>query len=207
MLHSRVGMGSKPVSFLSEEEYLALDRAAEVRSEYHGGQMFAMSGGTLLHSKIAVNLASEFSNALRGKDCDVFGSDTRVLIRKPRASVYPDLSVACGKLADETKDILEVPALVAEVRSPSTEKFDRGAKFSKYRNIESLREYMLVSQDAPQVELFSRQASGAWLLTEARGLESSIRIESPGCEIPLAGIYYRVSLPTPEPEDGAPLAP
>jgi Uma2 family endonuclease len=205
-------MASSPQPFISEERYLALDRAAEVRSEYHDGQMFAMSGGTDAHATIGGNLFAEFRAALHGKPCRPSNSDLRLRIPRTRSYVYPDVMVLCRE-ADQLagqNDMVDSPHLIAEVISPSSEKFDRGAKFAMYKTIESLQEYMLISQDEPLVELFSRQPGG-WFLTEARGLKSVIRIESLGLEIALSGIFERVAFPEPQPHsattDGALSAP
>ena len=188
-------MASNPVPYLSEEEYLALDRAAEFRSEYHDGQMFAMAGGTDSHSTIGVNIAAEFREALRGKGCRPANSDLRLRIPRQRSYVYPDAMVLCGTAGQPARknDIVDSPHLIVEVLSPSSEKFDRGAKFELYKPLDSCREYMLISQDEPRVELFSRQPGG-WFPTEARGLEASIRIDSLGIGIPLAGIYENVAI-------------
>ena len=182
-----------------------MDRAAEYRSEYHDGQMFAMSGGSNEHSKIGGNLYAEFRSALRGSGCEPNNSDMRLRIPGTRSYVYPDLLIRCGENARTPGDIADSPVLIAEVLSPSTELFDRGAKFRKYRTIESLREYVLVSQDEPLVEAFSRQQDGSWRLAITRGLDSSIRIDSLGCEIPLAGVYENVAIP--EPADDEPPVP
>ena len=199
-------MAANPIPFLSEEQYLALDREAEVRSEYHDGQMYAMSGGTAAHSMIGLNITAELRQALRGKPCRPVNNDLRVRIPKTRSYVYPDAMVLCGaadRLAGKN-DIVDSPHLIVEVLSPSSEKFDRGAKFALYKTLASCHEYMLVSQDEPLVELFSRRPGG-WFLTEAHGLDASIRIESLELAIPLAGIYERVALPEPPAtEDGAP---
>ena len=193
---------------MSEAEYLAIERTAETRSEYHDGQMFAMAGGTEAHSAIGGNLFAEFRQALRGKTCGPRNSDLRVRIAKARSYVYPDVTVVCGGSAQRagSKDIVDNPYLVAEVHSPSSERFDRGRKFDKYRTVESLREYLVISPTEPLVELFSRQPDDRWLLSVARGLDASIRIESLECEIPLAGIYENVAFPDPLTEDAAPPA-
>jgi Uma2 family endonuclease len=108
--------------------------------------------------------------------------------------MYPDVSVVRGKpeVADDQNDILLNPTVIVEVLSPSTEAHDRGLKFARYRRMESLREYVLVSQEAPHVEVFRRQEDGHWVLTEYFGLDSVCRLESIDCAIPLAGIYERV---------------
>jgi len=188
-------MASVQVPYLTEEQYLALDRAAEIRSEYHDGQMFAMSGGTRPHSTLKVNLCSEFRDALRHSDCVVNDSDLRLRVRQGRSYVYPDMTIYCPKNdppAPGPNDIAENPILIAEVLSPSTESYDRGFKFARYRTIESLRIYLLVSQTEPQVEMFTRQPNGDWLLSVVQGMEAKLRIECLGCTIPLAGIYEKV---------------
>jgi Uma2 family endonuclease len=161
-----------------------------------------MSGGTDAHSTISGNVFAEFRAALDGRGCRPVNSDLRLRIPKKRSFVYPDAMVLCSeseRLAGKN-DIVEAPHLIVEVLSPSSEKFDRGAKFAMYKTLESCREYMLVSQDEPLVELFSRRPGG-WFLIEARGLDASIRIEGLGCEIPLSGIYRNVALPTPPPSE------
>ena len=170
--------------------------------------MFARADGTEAHSTLGGNLFAEFRQALRGKNCRANNSDLRVRIAKARSYVYPDVTVVCGAsaLRAGSKDILEHPHLVAEVLSPSSERFDRGVKFGKYRTIKSLREYLVISPTEPLVELFSRQPDNRWLLSVASGLHASIRIESLECEIPLAGIYENVAFPDPLTEDAAPPA-
>ena len=164
-------MASNPIPFLTEEQYLDLERKAEYKSEYHDGRIVAMSGGSFAHSQVAVNLTSEFRAALRGRDCKTLQSDLKVRIPQTRSYVYPDCLVVCGppRFPVREKDVVENPILVAEVLSNSTEKIDRSRKFAKYRTIGSLRAYMLVSQFEPLVELFSRQPDGEWSLSIASG--------------------------------------
>ena len=193
-------MAANPIPYLSEDAYLAIERAAETKSEYHHGQMFAMSGGTNSHSRIGVNVCAEFRQALRGRGCGVTNSDLRLRIPKKGSYVYPDMMISCDEADSRSQsDSAENPILIAEVLSPSTELYDRGVKFGLYKTVESCREYLLISQSEPLVELFSRQLGG-WLLTEARGVDASIRIESLGCEIPLAGIYENVTFLEPPPD-------
>ncbi len=179
---------------LSEEEYLKIERAAEFRSEYYNGQMYAMSGGSMPHAVIIANLIRELGVALRQKPCTVMNSDMRVRISPSKFYTYPDIVVVCGppKLADNQKDTLLNPTLLIEVLSPSTEAHDRGFKFLHYRQLESLQEYALVWQAEPRVEIFRRQSSGEWLLSEAAGLDAKCRFDSAGCQIALAEIYHRV---------------
>jgi Uma2 family endonuclease len=190
-------MASSPVTKVSEEEYLALDRAAEVRSEFLDGEMWAMSGGSIWHSQLAANLTAELHNALRGGKCRVFTSDLRVRVMPRRMYAYPDATVVCGKpvLADERQDILLNPAAIFEVLSPSTEKYDRGAKFRYYLTIDTLKDYILVDQFTMRVEQYTRGVEGAWTFRAYQRAEENLKIESIGISLPLASIYDGVELP------------
>jgi Uma2 family endonuclease len=180
---------------LSPEEYLALDRAAEFRSEYYDGHVYAMSGASRTHVLVTTNLSGELRQALKQRPCEVYAVDLRLRVNPNRLYTYPDISVVCGesKLADDHKDTLLNPTVLVEVLSPSTEAHDRGFKFVHYRHLESLQEYALVWQSEPRVEIYRRQAAGDWLLSEVSGLESTCKFDSLGCEISLSEIYYRVS--------------
>ena len=189
-------MSARALPQITPEQYLALDRAAEIRSEYYDGVMYAMSGGSHPHSYITTNLASELRTALKGSPCGASATDLRVKI-PGRTYVYPDVVVVCGepKYLDGEIDTLLNPSLVIEVLSPSTERHDRGLKSARYRTIESLKEYALVSQTEPRVEIYRKQASGDWLLSESVGLDATCRFEGLKEEpvrIPLAEIYERV---------------
>ena len=186
---------------LTEEEYLKIERAAEFRSEYYNGHMYAMSGGSMPHAVIIANLTGELYVALKRRSCTVMNSDMRVRISPSKFYTYPDIVVVCGppKVADDQNDTLLNPTLLIEVLSPSTEAHDRGFKFLHYRQLESLQEYALVWQAEPRVEIFRRQASGEWLLSEAAGLDSHCRFDSAGCRIALGEIYHRVDFAGEEP--------
>ena len=189
-------MSAMPVPRLTPEQYLEIERAAEFKSEYFDGEMFAMSGGLLPHSLISAALITALTVTLRGRKCRAFGSDTRVRVVKQGPFFYPDVSVYCGEpqLADDYKDTLLNPTLVIEVLSPSSEAFDRGKKFAAYRRIDSLREYVLVSQTEPNVESYLREPDGRWTLTEFSGTDAICSLKSIACEIPLADIYRDVPL-------------
>ena len=190
-------MASNPVTKVTEEEYLALDRAAEIRSEFLDGEMIAMSGGSMRHAQLQANLIGEFFAALRGTDCRVYGSDFRVRVSKTRMYAYPDVSVVCGKplLADEHQDILLNPMVIFEILSPSTEKYDRGLKFQHYRTIDSLRDYVLVSQDAVRLEHYTRGDDATWTLRDYQSLQEELTIASIGVSLPLGRVYDRIELP------------
>ena len=180
---------------LSPEEYLELDRAAEFRHEYFDGRMYMMAGGSHVHAIIIPNLARELGNALKKRPCVVSTSDARVLASEGGLYTYPDLAVVCGEpiYAGSKRDILVNPTLIIEVLSPSTEAYDRGFKFAQYRKLESLQEYVLVSQSEPRVEAFRRQPSADWLLSEYSGMDATCRFLSIDCTAALAEIYDKVT--------------
>jgi Uma2 family endonuclease len=190
-------MASNPVTRVTEEEYLAIDRAGEVRSEFFDGEMFAMSGGSMRHAQLQANLHGELYVALRDKDCRAFTSDFRVRVSPGRMYAYPDITVVCGRplLADEHQDILVNPTVILEVLSPSTEYYDRGVKFRRYRAIESLRDYILVSQDEIRIEQYTRRDPNTWTLRDYQRPEEELRIDSIGVSLALARVYDRIELP------------
>lgn len=180
---------------LTPEQYLELERAAETRSEYYAGRMYAMSGGSHRHAIIIASLSRELGIALRKRSCSVATSDLRVRVTRDGLYTYPDVVVVCGdpSYADDQQDTVLNPALLAEVLSPSTESYDRGFKFSQYRKIESLQEYALVSQAEPRVEVYRRQHGGGWLLAEFEGLGAICRFDSLDCPVALAELYDKVT--------------
>jgi Uma2 family endonuclease len=188
-------MASSTVSKLTEEQYLAIERAADFKSDFLDGVMYAMSGGSPLHARLAIGIQAELRAALRGGPCEVYNSDLRVRVSS-RMYTYPDASVVCGKLslADDEKDVLLNPVVIFEVLSPSTEGYDRGLKFQHYRTIPSLREYVLVEQDKIQVEQYIRQDDGTWMLRDHRGLDAELKMDSIGATLPLRLIYDGVDL-------------
>lgn len=190
-------VASNPVSKLTEDQYLAIERAAEFKSEFVDGEMFAMAGGSNRHGLIQGNLFGELYLCLRGSACRPFGSDSRVRVSS-RAYVYPDVTVVCGKqpAADEHEDILFNPAVIFEVLSTSTEKYDRGLKFQLYRTIDSLQEYILVNQEQVRVERYTRQPDGTWILHDYQGTDQELNIDALGIAIPLRRIYDQADLGT-----------
>lgn len=190
-------MASNPVTKISEEQYLAIDRAAEFRSEFVDGEMFAMSGGSLRHARLQRNLLFELQSPLRDTGCEAFTSDMRVRVPATRMYAYPDVTVICGKpvLADEQQDILLNPVVIFEVLSPTTEKYDRGLKFQHYRAIESLKDYILVDQNQVLVEQFTRQDDNTWTLRDYRLADQELTIPSINVSLPVRRIYDRIELP------------
>jgi Uma2 family endonuclease len=189
-------MASQSVTKLTEEQYLALERAAEFKSEYFDGEMFAMSGRSMQHARLQQNLTTELSIALRGGRCEAFGSDLRVRVSS-RMYTYPDVSVVCRKplLADDRQDVLLNPVAVFEVLSPSTEKYDRGLKLQRYRTITTLQDYILVSQSELRIEQYTRQENNLWILRDYESLDEELTIASIGVSLPMRRIYDRVEFP------------
>ena len=182
-----------PLSQLSPQAYLELERVAEFKSEYYRGGTFAMAGGTLLHSRLTMRLAYLIRVRLDGKDCEVYNSDARVCTQvNGGLYTYPDLTIVCGKpiALDDSLDVLMNPKVIVEVLSPSTEAKDRGFKFQQYKQVATLEEYILVSQTEPLVERFSRSANKTWTNYEdVRGLDGILRLNALGVEIPLAELF------------------
>jgi Uma2 family endonuclease len=182
-------------SLYTIEEYLARERVAPHKSEYYRGQIFAMSGGTPRHNTISGNLLASLRGRLRGTPCRPYNSDQRIRIPANGLSTYPGVSVICGELQldSQDRDAIVNPRVMFEVLSKSSESYDRGKKFDLYRQLESLREYILVAQDEPQVERFVRHEDGSWLLTVLKGLEVVLELSTLACVLPLSEIYEDVT--------------
>lgn len=177
------------------EEYLQRERVAPYKSEFFRGQIFAMSGGTPRHNLICVNIVSSLRTKLRGSPCRPYNSDQRIRIPLSGLATYPDVSVICGQLEPDRQDADAAinPRVLFEVLSPATEKYVRGKKFDFYRGLDSLQEYVLVSQEEPQVERFTRQQNGGWLLTVFKGLEAELDLSAIACRLSLAEIYEDIT--------------
>lgn len=199
-------MSAIPRKKLTETEYLAIERAAEFRSEFYNGEMFplqgsggplGMAGAKFDHNRIKENLSFELTKSLKGGPCQSLSSDMRVRVSATGLYTYPDVVVVCGppEFADENRDTLLNPIIIIEVLSPSTEKYDRGEKFRQYQQIESLQELVLIAQDEPAIERFVRQADGSWPSTETTGMEGSFAFHSIPVTLPMAAIYDGVTFP------------
>ena len=185
-----------PAAYVSPEDYLRLEREAEFKHEYYEGEIRAMAGAKYAHNLICMNLGGEVRSQLRGKSCAVVGSDQRLQILSGRAYVYPDLTVVCGPPEfNENKnlDTLLNPTLLVEVLSPSTSSHDRGEKFMYYRQIPSLRQYLILDAQSVHAELYSLDELGRWVLTETRDLSAVLDLSSVGCQVPLVEAYAGVS--------------
>lgn len=192
-------MATAALTLYTPEEYFALERNAEFKSEYLDGRIVAMTGATVAHITITGNVHAGLHQRLRGGPCRTFMGDMRVQVGAGRRYTYPDVSAVCGepRFIDGTLDTLTNPALIVEVLSPSTEAYDRGEKFLHYRGIDSLAEYVLVAQDRVLVERFVR-AGEFWTLSTLSDLDASLELTSVGCEIPLRDIYENVGPFPPE---------
>jgi Uma2 family endonuclease len=178
----------------TEQEYLELERKAEYKSEFFGGEIFAMAGTTNPHNIITVNFLILLGTKLRGKGCRPYGSDMRVHTPINSLYAYPDISVVCGekKFLDNVFDTLLNPAFICEVLSKSTADYDTGGKFMRYRSIESLKEYWVISSLECRLQKFVKQTNGSWLLTETTNVNDTVLIESLGEEVPLSEVYFEV---------------
>jgi Uma2 family endonuclease len=187
-------MSTHAAPCITEDEYLALEREAEFRNEYYRGQMHAMSGGTYRHAAITGNLDFQLRLALEGSRCSATSQDVRLRVTADRYYTYPDIIVVCAEIAfaDDRLDTVLNPVLVVEILSPSTERYDRGFKFARYRSVQSLQEYVLVSQTEPRIEVF-RRVPADWVMREFRGLDAVCRFDSVDCNIALAKIYERIA--------------
>jgi len=180
-------------SLLTPEEYLDIERKSEIRSEYIDGQMIAMSGASRRHSFISGNLFRELSSQLRGRGCEAHTNDMRVKVSPTGMYTYPDIVSLCGEpdLEDTHLDTLLNPSVIIEVLSDSTEAYDRGEKFAHYRRIDSLREYVLVSQNKIRIEYYRRDAD-RWILSEISDPDGVLHLESIDCHVAVSTIYEKV---------------
>ncbi|HLL77537.1 MAG TPA: Uma2 family endonuclease [Pyrinomonadaceae bacterium] len=191
-------MATNPETLLTEDEYLAFERRSELRHEYLAGEVFDMTGASRKHNRIVTNIVVALDTQLRDRPCNVYANDMRVRVRRARHYAYPDVVVTCGeeKFADAELDTLLNPLVIFEVMSDSTEAYDRGKKFESYQNVESLTDYLLVSQHARRVEQFTRGGGRDWVYTEAHEPGDAIGIRSIGCELRLEDVYLKVEQPT-----------
>jgi len=177
------------------EEYLALERKAECKSEYVNGRMFAMTGASRQHNQITFNITVALGIQLKGRPCVAYSSDMRVKVTQTGLYAYPDVVATCRepRFEDAFTDTLLNPAVIIEVLSESTEAYDRGEKFAHYRGLQSLLEYLLVAQDRICVEHYGRQGK-RWILTEVSELGGTIHLDSIDCTLSIQEIYDKVEL-------------
>ncbi len=191
-VHNKV-MSSLPKSFFTVGDYLAMERVAETKHQFVDGEIFDMAGGSPRHALIPANFIAALKSRMT-PNFRVFTSDLRVCVDRTRLITYPDLTVICGKLEylDGTRDTVLNPKIVAEVLSPSTEDHDRGKKSYLYREVGSLDEYLLISQDVQAVELCRRLPGSRWEIIKYTDPHATIELVSLGIEIPMHEIYAGV---------------
>ena len=184
-------------TYLTPEEYIVAERKATLKSEYLSGEIVAMSGASVAHNLITMNTANQLYNQLVEGGFRVFTGDMRVGIGAGVSYFYPDVTVVCDELRfeDDVFDTLINPQVVIEVLSDSTANYDRGEKFRRYRQLESLQEYILISQDQIYVEHYLRQGK-QWILSEFSALENVFPLVSIGAELSLNQIYRFVEFET-----------
>jgi Uma2 family endonuclease len=190
-------MSSATRQRLTPAEYLAIERAAERKSEFFNGEMFAMAGASVEHNLIKDNSIAELSFKLKGGPCRTLSSDQRILVKKMGPYTYPDIVIVCGQIERDAmdRDSLTNPVAVIKITSPSTEHYDCGAKFRSYQQIPSLKEYILIAQDEPVCERLVRQSDGSWALVSFVGLDATLTFATIHAEIPLADVYAGVEFP------------
>ncbi|AHG89212.1 protein of unknown function DUF820 [Gemmatirosa kalamazoonensis] len=191
-------MESPEERYYTPEEYLALEDAALEKHEYFDGRIYAMTGSSLNHAQITMNVHVLLANQLRGRSCRVFNMDVKVLVSETGLFTYPDASALCGepRFKDAKSAILLNPSTIVEVLSSSTERYDRGRKFEHYARIRSMREYVLIAQDYRHVERFRRaDASTEWGYLAVDDLQASVELPSIGCTLAVRDVYEHVDVP------------
>ncbi|HEX2906142.1 MAG TPA: Uma2 family endonuclease [Phototrophicaceae bacterium] len=183
---------------MTPEEYLAFDRASEIKHEYYDGEIVAMTGAKKNHNLVAMSTGAALYSQLRQRPCEIYPSDMRVKTGDGQYT-YPDISLVCGEsvFEDDRDDTLLNPLVIIEILSPSTETYDRGRKFQHYRTLASLQEYLLIAQDSVRVEHYTRQGE-QWLLTDATSLDDILTLPSVDCTLALRDVYEKVDFTTEE---------
>ena len=189
-------MTSQVKTHVSPEEYLAIERQAENKSEYLGGEVFAMTGASRKHNLISLNVGGELRTQLKTRPCEVYVSDMRVKVSPTGLYTYPDVVVVCGEptFDDDEKDTLLNPTVLIEVLSKSTAAYDQGERFQHYRRLASLAEYVLVAQNKHHVMHYVRQSDNRWLLSETNNPHDRLYLPSINCDLALVDVYDKVEV-------------
>lgn len=181
---------------LTVAEYLAFEETSEVKNEFLDGEIYAMAGGTITHSRIGGNVYAEMRQRLKGQSCEAFSEAQRLMPSEASGDfMYPDAMAVCGeiKTAQQDPNAITNPVLIVEILSDSTAAYDRGGKFYKYRQIETLQEYVLIEQKEPIIDVFKKNEQGQWVIApRLTGLDNMLALESLGIKIPFAEIYAKV---------------
>jgi Uma2 family endonuclease len=190
-------MEHKAARFISENEYLAIESASDVKSEYFRGEVFAIAGATREHNIIVANVIAELIVQLKKRRCIVYPSYMRLKVQKTGLYAYPDGMIICDKkevFADEKKTTLLNPDVIIEVLSDNTESYDRGEKFFHYRQLDSLKEYALIGQRRKKIEKYAKTTGPFWTLSETDDENSIMRLDSIGCQLDLANVYDKLEI-------------
>lgn len=184
-------MSQPAIKHITEAEYLAFEREANDRHEYYKGEIFLMSGASFKHNIIEDNIRGTIHAFLKGSDCRSFGSNLRVHVPKNTLYTYPDILIVCNKpeFVDGEFDTLLNPKVIIEILSQSTANYDRGAKFNLYREIDSLKEYILIDSTSIHFVSYKKNSNSTWTLYESKDLKDLFFIESISLQIPLSEVY------------------
>ncbi len=195
-------MSAQPLPYYTIEQYAETEEGAPYKSEFIAGRIYAMSGGTPTHSLIAGNIILELGSKLKRGPCKVYTSDLRVGIIPLDVETYPDVTIICGEphINPFDKNSIINPSVIFEVLSPSTERYDRGEKWEHYQRLDTLQEYLLVSQHKPKVEQYVRHDNGTWIFISAEGRDAVVMVL--GIPLTLAEVYDKITFPETEPLRG-----
>lgn len=187
-------MITKEKKYISPDEYLKLERLSSVKNEYYKGEIFAMSGASYNHNVITTNILSTLHSKLRDTKYMPFGSDMRMYVSENGLFTYPDISVyeSDVKVYDKEEDTVLYPVVIIEVLSEATQGYDRSDKFRLYRDISSLKDYILASQDEIAVEHFTKQSDGKWLLNEIKEKNGKVILDSINVTLDINDFYYKI---------------
>jgi len=193
-------MQKQGTKYYTPEEYLAMEEAAEYRSEYYKGEIFSMAGESINHNRIVGNLLSKLDQTLLSGECEPFMTEIKVWIEPKDLFAYPDIIVVCGKpeFYADRDDIITNPMIIIEVLSDSTKNYDRIEKFEFYRTLASFAEYMLIDQYRVHVEHFYLERKGKWIYTDYSDLNDVLKFNKIECQLSLKDIYNRVDFKTEE---------
>lgn len=186
--------------YMTPQEYLEWEERQNIKYEYVNGEVFAMTGGTIAHNAIAVNLITALKNYLRGGSCRVYMADAKLSVSEKGPFHYPDVMVTCDQRDKQAIKFIQYPCLIAEVLSPGTEAYDRGNKFTHYRRIQTLREYVLIDAQKISVECFRLNDKGIWELHPYEQGDE-IHLTSVDFHFPISVLYEDVHFPTEEGSD------
>ncbi len=187
-------MGLPEKQYFTPEQYLESERLALEKHEFYLGEIFAMSGASFRHNQIFKNTYGNLFNKLKGKPCQPYGSDLRIHIPNNSLYTYPDISIICGKpeMTDTVKDTITNPSVIIEILSKSTYDYDKGQKFTLYRDIDSLREYILIDSMSFRVEHYFKNEDSSWTLKDYRTIDAKLNIETISADLLLSDVYVDV---------------